>query len=104
MTLKINVLRGQGQIGGSIIEVYTETTRIILDAGANMDEKRASISVPKIPGLFEGTPAYDAVFISHYHSDHMGLAEHVLDGIPIYMGKSAYMVKRPLDAYKAQTL
>ena len=104
MTLKINVLRGQGQIGGSIIEVYTETTRIILDAGANMNEKRTNLSVPKIPGLFEGKPAYDAVFVSHYHSDHMGLAEHVLDEIPIYMGKAAYKVKRALFEYKGQSI
>jgi len=103
MTLKINVLRGQGQIGGSIIEVYTETTRVILDAGANMGEKKPNLTVPKIPGLFEGKkPAYDAVFISHYHSDHMGLAEYVLAGIPIYMGETAYNIKRALLAYKGR--
>ena len=104
MTLKISILRGQNQVGGSIIEVYTETTRVILDAGANMGEKRPNIRVPKIPGLFEGRPSYDAVFISHYHDDHMGLLEFVLPGIPIYMGRAGYNVKRALSEYKGRAL
>ena len=103
MTLKINVLRGQGQIGGSIIEVNTETTRIILDAGANMNEKRSSIVVPKIQGLFEGKPAFDAVFVSHYHSDHMGLLKHVSEGIPIYMGHATYDIALALSEYKGKS-
>lgn len=104
MTVKINILRGQNQIGGSIIEVYTETTRVILDVGANMEEKKPNIFVPEILGLFKGKPAYDAVFLSHYHADHMELAEHVLSGIPIYMGKTAFKVKRALEAYRGRTL
>lgn len=104
MTMKINILRGQNQIGGSIIEVHTETTRIILDAGANMEEKKPNIFVPEIRGLFKGKPAYDAVFLSHYHADHMGLAEHVLPGIPIYMGETAFKVKTALEAYRGRTL
>ena len=37
--MKINIFRGQNQIGGSIIEVASDTTRIILDAGSELEEK-----------------------------------------------------------------
>jgi len=104
MTLKINILRGQNQIGGSIIEIATDTTRVILDAGANMDENRKNISVPRVPGLFQGSASFDAVFLSHYHSDHMGLLPFVADGIPIYMGRDAYRVARAIREYKGKTL
>ncbi len=102
MTLKINIIRGQNQIGGSIIEVYTEQSRIILDAGANMGESKLRTFVPEVDGLFEGKPAYDAVFVSHYHSDHMGLLKYVVPGIPIYMGRDAYNIACAMSEYKGK--
>ena len=102
MTLRINIIRGQDQIGGSVIEIYTDNTRIIIDAGANMNEGKLYTSVPKVPGLFSGKAAYDAVFVSHYHSDHMGLLKYVVDGIPIYMGRATYDIARALSEYKGK--
>ncbi len=102
MTLRINIIRGQDQIGGSIIEISTENTRIIIDAGADPDEGKLRSSLPKVPGLFSGEPAYDAVFVSHYHSDHMGLLKYVVDGIPIYMGKETYDIARAMSEYKGR--
>ena len=104
MTLKINIIRGQNQIGGSIIEVYTEQSRIILDAGANMGESKLRTFVPDVDGLFEGKPAYDAVFVSHYHSDHMGLLKYVVPGLPIYMGRDAYNIACAMSEYKGKKL
>jgi len=104
MTLKINIIRGQNQIGGSIIEVYTDSTRIILDAGANLGESKLRTFVPDVDGLFDGAPAYDAVFVSHYHDDHMGLLKYVVPGIPIYMGRDAYNVACALREYKGKSL
>ena len=88
--MRVNVIRGSKQIGGSIIEVASEQTRLILDAGSELGE-----SVPQPPdveGLFCGAPAHDAVLISHYHSDHLGLLDYVLPSIPVYMGEKAYAV------------
>ena len=85
--MKITIHRGQNQIGGSIIEIASETTKIILDAGAELDEELPV--APQIEGLFFGQAAYDAVFISHYHGDHLGLCDQVLPKIPIYIGKGA---------------
>ena len=104
MALKINIIRGQNQIGGSIIELYTESTRIILDVGMNLGENKLHTSVPDVPGLFKGYPIYDAIFVSHYHSDHMGLLKYVLPEIPVYMGRTAYRVAHALNKHQGGKL
>lgn len=85
--MTVTIHRGQNQIGGSILEVRTDAARVILDIGAQLDEETPQ--TPPIEGLFRGRPAYDAVFITHYHSDHVGLARQLLPGIPVYMGEKA---------------
>ena len=74
--MEINILRGQNQIGGSIIEISSKNTKIILDIGSNLDDKE--IIVPEIEGLFKREAKYDGVLISHYHGDHIGLATKIL--------------------------
>ena len=97
--MKINVIRGQNQIGGSIIEVSTANTSIVLDVGINFDEGE-KVEIPSIDGLFYGVRRYDAIFVSHYHSDHIGLLDYLLDGIPIYMGKRAYRIVKAASEYR----
>lgn len=99
--MKIRVHRGQNQIGGSIIEISTEYTKVIFDIGTNLDEQK-DVDVPQIEGLFCGDPAYDAVFISHYHADHIGLLEYVLDEIPVYIGKQAYDIAKAAAEYRGK--
>ena len=89
--MNIHIHRGQNQIGGSVIEISTESARIFLDIGIELDEGK-NIDVPQIDGLFCGTKKCDAVFISHYHADHIGLAEYLLPNIPIYIGEKAYRI------------
>ena len=72
MPMKINIIRGQNQIGGNIVEISTEKTKIILDVGLELDDEKNK-SLPNIEGLFD-YKGYDAIFISHYHGDHLGLA------------------------------
>ena len=43
----------------------------------------------EIDGITKGTPDCNAVLITHYHGDHVGMFEKVLPQIPIYMGKIA---------------
>lgn len=95
--MKITVHRGQNQIGGSIIEISSETTKIILDAGSELDEELPV--APQIDGLFSGQAAYGAVFVSHYHGDHLGLCDQVLPEIPIYIGKGAADVTNAARRY-----
>ncbi len=97
--MKIRIHRGQNQIGGSVIEISTETTRIFFDIGANMDDAKAAI-VPGVEGLFFGTRNTDAVFLTHYHADHVGLLCRMLSGIPVYMGKTAFEIFKIGEAYR----
>ncbi len=95
----INIIRGQNQIGGSIIEIATDKTKILFDAGINLDESE-KVEIPQIDGLFYGKKKYDAVFVSHYHSDHIGLLDYILEDIPIYMGERAYKIVETANDYR----
>ena len=97
--MNIRIHRGQNQIGGSIIEVSTEQARVFLDIGIELDEDK-EIEIPQIEGLFCGDKNCDAVFISHYHSDHIGLVDYLLPDIPIYMGDHAYNIMKAASDYR----
>lgn len=95
--MKVHIIRGQNQVGGSIIEVSTNTSRVILDVGSELDEDIPS--VPTVEGLFQGKASYQAVLVTHYHGDHIGLSEYVLSEIPVYLGEKAYAVYRASREY-----
>lgn len=97
--MKIIIHRGQHQIGGSIIEIKTEKTKIVFDIGINLEENMQQ-EYPLIDGLFKGEKSYDGVFISHYHADHMGLLDKLLDNIPVYMGEKAYRIYKASCDYR----
>lgn len=97
--MKIHIHRGQNQIGGSIIEISSKEARIFLDIGIELDEN-SDIEMPQIDGLFCGKKDCDAVFISHYHSDHIGLVDYLLPDIPVYMGNKAYKVMKAASDYR----
>ena len=99
--MKINIIRGQNQIGGSIIEISTDKTKIVFDAGINLDEGE-KVEIPEIDGLFCGEKKYDAVFVSHYHSDHIGLLGYILKDIPVYMGEKAFEIVKAANDYKGK--
>ncbi len=95
--MRVNVIRGQNQIGGNIIEIATERTRILLDVGLELDDE--NMQLPNVDGLFSNA-TFDAVFISHYHGDHLGLAYYMDKQIPIYIGEASYRITKSADSYK----
>lgn len=95
--MRINIIRGQNQIGGNIIEISYKTTKIILDVGIEIYEKE--IKIPSVSGLFQDKAEYDAVLITHYHSDHIGLINEVLEDIPIYIGEKSYLIHKTVCEY-----
>lgn len=95
--MRVNVIRGKNQIGGNIIEVATDKTRILLDVGLELDDE--NVQFPDVEGLFSDA-AFDAVFISHYHGDHLGLAYYIDNRIPLYMGEASYHIVKAADDYK----
>lgn len=87
--MKIIVYRGTQQIGGCVTEIQSQNgTRIAIDIGENLpsinNEKKPEL---EIEGLTIGKPNFDAVFITHYHGDHIGLYNKILPQIPIYIGE-----------------
>lgn len=98
--MKIYIHRGKNQIGGNIIEIATATTKILLDIGLELDNDNNQ-PLPEIQGLFDSA-GYDAIFISHYHGDHLGLAYYTHKDIPIYMGEASYNIIKASDHYKKQ--
>ncbi len=96
--MNIHIHRGQNQIGGNIIEISTEKTKILLDIGLELDDEKNK-TLPNIKGLFD-YKGYDAVFISHHHGDHLGLAYKIHKDIPLYMGEKSAEIIQVSDAYK----
>ncbi|MDY0236323.1 MAG: MBL fold metallo-hydrolase [Gudongella sp.] len=101
--MKIHIHRGQQQIGGSIIEIASSLNRIFLDVGVNLNQD-SNVVIPKIEGVFSGKKDCDAVFISHYHSDHMGLLPSLIEDIPVYMGEKAYKVYEASANYRGKNI
>ena len=115
--MKITIYRGAKEIGGTFIEIKTSSTRILLDAGyplllngdvINQDlqtlsnEELLSLGVlPSISGLYYWDhKSFDAVIISHAHTDHFGLLKYINPEIPIYMSKGTEALIRLSQYFK----
>jgi ribonuclease J len=96
--MDIIIHRGDRQIGGNIIEIRSEKTRILFDAGLDLKEEN-NIELPKVDGLFD-RKGFDAVFVSHTHMDHLGLVYKIHPEIPVYLGERGYGMIKASDEYK----
>lgn len=100
--MKLTIYRGTKEIGGTLVELKSLDTRILIDAGYPLflndnpiDDSVAKLSrerlielgiLPMIKGLYAWDDAgFDAVIISHAHLDHYGLLKYVNPAIPVYM-------------------
>ena len=100
--MNITIYRGTKEIGGTLIEIKTAQTRLLVDAGYPLFLKGLPIddSVAKLPagklleqgvlpaieGLYAwDEPAFDAVVISHAHIDHYGLLRYLHPDIPVWL-------------------
>ena len=63
-----------------------------------LDDEKNKV-LPDIKGLFD-YKGYDAIFVSHYHGDHLGLAYKAHRDIPLYIGEASYKAIRASDEYK----
>lgn len=104
--MQITVHRGLNQIGGNVVEIATAKTKILLDAGLELESmeetecERTELDFNKL--LAERN--YAAVFISHYHADHVGLLKYAGKLPPVYMGKMAYKLFKATEEYKKQNV
>ena len=87
--MKVTIHRGTHQIGGCITQIESNSgTKIIIDIGENLpSQNNQEKDEIKIKGLTYGEPEFDAVFVTHYHGDHIGLYKNINPEIPIYVGE-----------------
>lgn len=109
MNFKIH--RGTQEIGGSCVEVWTDTTRIVVDIGMPLVvsdgqefdfkqyEKLTTKELveqgilPDIDGLYENTTSkVDGILISHYHQDHHGFLSYADTSIPVFVGEATQSI------------
>lgn len=83
--MQIKIHRGVDQIGGCITEIKSKKVRILIDVGSELPntESKVKVNVSNI------SKKCDAVFITHYHLDHIGEYMKVKKKIPIYIGEQA---------------
>lgn len=86
-TVEITVHRGCHQIGGCATTIRYKSSQIAIDLGKPIMTKGEKDLA--ILGLTEGKKQYEAIFLTHYHEDHIGEADNVLPQIPIYIGACA---------------
>ena len=87
--MKVKIIKGTKQIGGCITEISVHNSKIIIDFGDDLDEKKDSFV---LEGLTYGKSVYQAVFITHSHADHIGLINKINIDIPVYVEESTLKI------------
>jgi len=86
--VRVTPYRGMRQIGGVCTEIATDEARILFDFGSPLEDEGDQNPL-NIEGVTNGEVDCDAVFLTHYHGDHVGEIPHIKAGIPVYMQKTA---------------
>jgi len=107
VNMKFKIHRGTQEIGGSCVEVWTDTTRLVIDFGlplVNPDKtpfdsralkKKTTTDLleegilPGIPDLYQGTSEI-SLLLSHAHQDHYGLINYINPDCNIYLGEATH--------------
>jgi len=127
---RITCYGGVGEIGGNKFVLEDRGVRVVLDFGTGFSDGSdyfdSSISprgvngagdlfefdlLPQIAGLYSEEalqntsveyvePEFDAVVLSHFHSDHTGRIEFIDPKIPVYCGETTSLIH---DAYNTST-
>ena len=92
--MKIIIHRGSHQIGGCCTEIATDTSRILIDLGSELDGS----SELHINGVTGGKSYCNAVLFSHYHGDHIGLVESINADIPLYISDLSLRILKQQNA------
>ena len=79
----LTIHRGTREIGGSCVELATDTTRLLMDVGQPL----TAASDGLVARVCSGQPSVSAVLLSHSHGDHTGLLKEVPSGVPFFLSK-----------------
>jgi ribonuclease J len=120
--MKFKIHRGTKEIGGSCVEIWTDSTRILLDFGLPLVEKEGSdfefsqyksldvntlvqIGIlPDIKGLYDDDKLINGVIISHPHQDHYGLINYVNNKIKFFMGEATHKIIELNNLFSSQNI
>lgn len=87
--MKIIIHRGTHQIGGCVTEISTDNSKVFIDFGSDLPNSLNADFPKMIMGLTLNDNTERALFLTHYHGDHVGRLNEIRNDIPIYMGKTA---------------
>jgi ribonuclease J len=109
--MQFKIHRGASEIGGSCVEIWTETTHVVIDFGmplVNPDKTKFDSSIlaklskedliaqgvlPDIPGLYGMKSDKEfALVLSHAHQDHYGLASYIGSNCKFYLGGATHQL------------
>jgi ribonuclease J len=102
--MQLTIYRGTHQIGGCATEFRTGRARILIDLGSELPgpDGVQKDETMELMGITSGKPDCGGVFFTHNHGDHVGQIDRVLEGVPIYIGKTArdvaLLVNRRINA------
>jgi ribonuclease J len=89
MSARITIHRGTHQIGGCAAEIASGRDRVFIDIGADLPGAENLGEFKPIEGLTVGDASNSALFLTHYHEDHIGRLAESDKTVPVYMGHTA---------------
>lgn len=108
--MNLTIRRGTNEIGGTCVELQSDTSKILIDFGMPLVNKsgnsfdfspykKLSIKelvnqgiLPNVPEAYSKIPGIDGVIISHPHADHYGLMQYLNKDIPIWLGEATFRI------------
>ena len=85
---------------GKIVEIFSESTRILLDYGTTLEENEVLL-VADLKKLHE-FENIDGIFLSHHNTDHATTLPALIEGVPIYSSHLTAQVALAAEAHKSK--
>jgi ribonuclease J len=91
--MNIQIHRGAEQIGGCVTEIESNGYKVFIDFGEQLPgTENGNNKLLEIDGLTYGNVSKSALFITHYHGDHIGKIWDTVSGLSIYVGETALKI------------
>lgn len=87
--MNITIHRGTDQIGGCITEYEQDGWKLFVDYGEQLPGSKHEGEPIEVEGLTKRYTDKSALFITHYHGDHIGRISELPNELPIYIGSKA---------------